>query len=481
MRSVSPVRMKGLVPAFPALLSLMFCLLTFCLLIFCSILPSQGASDAPGGGGYAPDFEASDVDGNLVKLSELQGQPLILHITNIEVPLCIECEEALRGQVEELSRLAKTNPDAEIVTINLRKNPYSEDGRTLAESWWEVEIPWPWIEDFDPYPVAGRYIDYWSLHGGFANPTLILVDDDGRISEVYQVYLMGEGMVDGVKTAESLKNARQGPTNSGDAGAIGPLNPLRDVTFLGMFGLGIVTSLAPCSLALLIAVFSYLMTSHRRKILVPEAGKSSPREGFLIGVAFTLGMAVVFFFIGLFISNLGIFVRSSRFFDLAAGVLMIVLGISSFRPLGELLEPLTVRLRRRTAVEDDVRMKKSIMEQFINISVGLFKHSAFLGAFTLGVFFALGWAPCAVSLVFPVLIWLLAQNVSPITGGLMLFVFGVGHGVPIIPISTFSRSFCGAIGERYIAFGKWISGGFGVLIIVTGMVFAARYFGYAFW
>jgi cytochrome c-type biogenesis protein len=64
---------------------------------------------------------------------------------------------------------------------------------------------------------------------------------------------------------------------------------------------------------------------------------------------------------------------------------------------------------------------------------------------------------------------------------MMLFVFGVGHGVPIIPISTFSRTFCGAIGERYIALGKWITGGFGILIIVTGVVFAARYFGYAFW
>ena len=254
VRSVSLAGTKA--PSQSMALFLVFLCLVFFLLIFCLIPPSFAASDAPGDEGFAPDFEALDIDGNFVKLSELQGQPLILHITNIEVPLCIECEEALRGQVEELSRLAKTNPDAEIVTINLRKNPYSEDGRTLAESWWEVEIPWPWIEDFDPYPVAGRYIDYWSLHGGFANPTLILVDDDGRISEVYQVYLMGEGMVDGVKTAESLKNAREGPTNSGDAGAIGPLNPPREVTFLGMFGLGIVTSLAPCSLALLIAVLS---------------------------------------------------------------------------------------------------------------------------------------------------------------------------------------------------------------------------------
>ncbi|MDP1271016.1 hypothetical protein Q6267_28770, partial [Klebsiella pneumoniae] len=67
---------------------------------------------------------------------------------------------------------------------------------------------------------------------------------------------------------------------------------------------------------------------------------SSSREGLLIGVAFTLGMAIVFFVVGLFISNLGVFVRDSRFFDLAAGVLLVVLGINVFKPIGEILEPI---------------------------------------------------------------------------------------------------------------------------------------------
>jgi len=451
------------------------------------ILLGIGAGGASGGADGvtpAPSFEAVDLDGNSIKLGDYYGAPLILHITNIETPLCMECEEALKSQVEELSRLKEEHPESEIVTINLRKNPYSKDGRSLSESWWNVDISWPWIEDFDPFPASSNYIDYWSRGNGFSNPTIIIVDGSGLISRVYQVYQVGEGMVDGVQTAEALQSAvsaAQNPDGLQPKAGVDPADA-PEVTFIGMLGLGIVTSLAPCSLALLIAVFSYLMTSHRRKILMPDEGKSSPKEGLLIGVAFTLGMAAVFFVIGLFISNLGIFVRGSRFFDLAAGVLMIILGITSFKPMGEILEPLSSRLHRQRAVEAEEAMrKKSIMETFINISVALFKYSAFVGAFTLGVFFALGWAPCAVSLVFPVLIWLMAQNVSPITGGLMLFVFGMGHGLPIIPISTFSHTFCGAIGERYIAFGKWITGGFGLLIIATGVVFAARYFGYVFW
>ncbi|OPX79140.1 MAG: thiol:disulfide interchange protein precursor [Methanosaeta sp. PtaB.Bin087] len=155
-----------------------------------------------------------------------------------------------------------------------------------------------------------------------------------------------------------------------------------------------------------------------------------------------------------------------------------VLGINVFKPIGEVLEPIKARLPQR---EEEFREKKGLMERAVNLSIGLFKHSVFIGAFALGVFFALGWAPCAISLVFPALIWLISQDISALTGGLMLFVFGVGHGVPIIPIATFSRSFGGKLGEEYLAVGSAIVKAFGIMIIITGLVYAARYFGYKLW
>jgi cytochrome c-type biogenesis protein len=121
------------------------------------------------------------------------------------------------------------------------------------------------------------------------------------------------------------------------------------------------------------------------------------------------------------------------------------------------------------------------MEKLINISMDLFKYSAFIGAFTLGIFFALGWAPCAISLVFPVLIWLMSQNVTPLVGGMMLFVFGLGHGVLVIPITTFSRAVGGQIGEKYIWAGKWVTKIFGLMVILIGLIYATRYFGFKLW
>ena len=425
----------------------------------------------------APDFNATGADAKNFSLSGFSGSPLILHITNIEIPLCIECEKSLQGQVEELARLKKMHPEVQIATINMRKNPYSDDGRNLAEKWWKVNITWPWTEDIEPYAIASKYLDYWTVRGGSSNPTLLLIDKDGMISAIYHVYRVGEGELDGVQSAETLYNKIQDLDNRGWQGLEGEISR-QNVSALGMFILGIVTSLAPCSIALMIAVFSYVLTV-RRKEEYTRKGISSSKEGFMIGLAFTLGMAAVFFVLGLFISKVGLFIRDSRLFDLLAGLIMILLGVSNIKPLEEIMEPLKSRLGGPGGEHCEV--KKSLLQRSVEGSISLFQRSAFIGALTLGVFFALGWAPCALSMVLPVLIWLASQDVTPLAGGMMLFVFGVGHGVPIIPIATFSRTVGGRIGEKYVSVGAWTTKLFGLLVIAVGVVYAARYFGLLLW
>ena len=369
------------------------------------------------------------------------------------------------------------DPKVQIVTLNLRKNPYSRDGRSLAEKWWKVNITWPWTKDIEPYTIASKYLDYWNVRGGSSNPTIILIDKDGNIAAVYHVYRVGEGELDGVQKAETLQKELQNLNGTQWTGLEGEVSR-KDVSALGMFLLGILTSLAPCSIALMIAVFSYVMTV-RRKDEYLQKSTSTSREGFMIGIAFTLGMALVFFVLGLFISQVGLFVRDAKSFDLIAGIIMIILGISNFKSIDEILEPVTSRIRPNRGEYCETR--KSLLQRAVEASIGLFKHSAFIGAFTLGVFFALGWAPCALSMVMPVLIWLASQNVTPLTGGIMLFIFGIGHGVPIIPIATFSRAVGGRIGDKYVSVGKWTTKFFGLLVIIVGVVYVARYAGFLLW
>lgn len=450
------------------------------LFVILSFLLFLGSSTGLSQEVKAPDFRAADLDGKNVSLSDYRGEVVLLHITNIENPLCRECEHILNVQTRELSNLKQKDPGINIITFNVRKNPYSDDGRALAKDWWNINVTWPWIEDFEPYPLTSKYIDYSTLEGGFANPTLILIDKDGKVAGMYHVYQLGKGEIDGIQSADSLYKDLKS-VEQGEASGFKGIASTRSVNYLGMFFLGIVTSLSPCSVALLLAMFSYVMTARRKEEYLKKSASAS-REGFMIGVAFTLGMAAVFFVLGLFLSDIGVFIRQARFFDLAAGLLMLVLGINIIKPIGEIIGPIRSRLSFRKADPDDPPTeKKGIMERLVNISMNLFKYSAFVGAFTLGVFFALGWAPCAVSLVFPVLIWLISQNVTPLAGGMMLFVFGVGHGVPVIPITTFSRAVGGQIGQKYISAGKYVTKIFGLAVIVIGLVYGVRYFGFKLW
>lgn len=434
--------------------------------------------------GLAPILNATDVSGKPISLSDYRGEVVLLHITNIENPLCRECEHALKSQTEELAKLKQKDPGIEIVTLNVRKSPYSKDGKSLAESWWKINVSWPWVEDFEPYPLTTKFIDYSTLEGGFANPTLILIDKEGQIAGIYHVYQLGKGEIDGIQSADSLYNKIKA-IEQGETTGVGfnstSISPSRGVTYMGMFFLGIITSLSPCSVALLLAMFSYVMTSRRKEEYLKKSASAS-KEGFMIGVAFTLGMALVFFVVGLFLSDIGVFIRQAQFFDLAAGLLMILLGVNIIKPISEIIEPVRSSVSFRESDPDDPPSdKKGIMERLVHVSMDLFKYSAFIGAFALGIFFALGWAPCAVSLVFPVLIWLISQDVTPLAGGMMLFFFGVGHGVPVIPIATFSRAVGGEIGEKYILMGKWFTKLFGVLVILIGLIYSVRYFGFKLW
>ncbi len=450
----------------------------FLLFIVTAILSLYTPASASNQAINAPDFTAVGTDGKNFSLSDLRGEPVVLHITNIEIPLCRECEKDLKAQVKELADLKALDPKIQIITINLRKNPYSKDGKALAEGWWKVNITWPWIEDLEPYQIGSKYIDYWNVQGGMSNPTILLLDKQGGIAGVYHVYRVGEGEVDGVQSAETIYKKVQELKGSGWNGLEGEISQ-QNVSALGMFILGVVTSLAPCSIALMIAVFSYVLTMRRKDDYLRKSTSTS-KEGFMIGIAFTFGMAVVFFVLGLFISQVGMFIRDSRVFDFVAGTIMVLLGISNFKPFGEILEPVTSRIRRDPSGKAG-EVGDSLLHKLINVSIGLFKYSSLIGAFTLGIFFALGWAPCALSMVLPVLIWLASQNITPLAGGLMLFVFGIGHGVPIIPISTFSRTIGGRIGDQYITVGKWTTKFFGLLVIIVGLVYAARYFGYVLW
>jgi cytochrome c-type biogenesis protein len=414
----------------------------------------------------APGFTATDENGVMFSLHDYEGKVIILHFTGVETPLCIECLEEMEGQIHELEALSKSSDNISIITINIRKNPSSISGREMATTDFGANISWHWVEDFSPYPIAGLYQKQWTVDGAFSNPSLVLIDMNQSIVGVYHVYCMGKGPIDGIQTAESLGADTKAIADGTWKGTDGNWED-EGITFAGIFLLGILTSVTPCSLALLVAMISYVGSLQKDS---EKKFKKYSLQGVWIGIVFTLGMSLVFFVFGMIISSVGIFIEASTVFFLIAGIILIILGINIFKPFSELFKR-----------KSEGKTGRGFVEKGQGIFYKISKKSIYLGAFFLGILFSIGWAPCALSLMMPVFILTLTQKISIIMGGLLLFTFGLGHGVPIIPLCAATNSIRGKLGNRYVTAGKWMQRIFGIIIIAIGVIMAIRFWGIKFW
>jgi len=416
----------------------------------------------------SPDFTTTDENGNEFTLNDYSGEIIIMHITGLETPLCIECLEEMTGQLNELEKLAQTT-NINILTVNLRKNPYSDSGKTIAERDYGINVSWPWVEDFSPYPITSLYQEYWTVQGAFSNPTIVLIDQNQSIVGVYHVYCLGKGKIDGIQSAESLEQDVQAIQEGSWEGL--NTNDFGDsLTFLGIFGLGILTALTPCSIVLLVAMISYVGSLQKKNDNKNNKLKKISIQGLWIGIVFTIGMSLVFFVFGLIISSVSMFIEASAIFYLISGVILLILGINVFKPFKELI-------KRNSDKGENANIVEKGQKIFINLS----KKSIYLGAFFLGILFSIGWAPCAMSLMMPVFILMLSQKIPLLIGGLMLFVFGLGHGIPIIPLCAVTSHIRGTLGNKYVKAGKWMQRIFGIIIIVIGIVMAIRFWDINFW
>ncbi len=308
------------------------------------------------------------------------------------------------------------------------------------------------------------------MQGAFSDPTLILIDQNQSIVGVYHVYCLGKGKIDGIQSAESLSSDVQAIRDGTWEMDVTEEKFSDSITFLGIFGLGILTALSPCSIALLVAMISYVGSLQEKNEKKDKKLKKISVQGLWIGVVFTLGMALVFFVFGLVISSVSVFIEASALFYLISGIILLILGINVFTPLKEFL-------KKDSRSEKNAGMTEKGQKLFFTLS----KKSMYLGAFFLGVLFAVGWAPCAISLMMPVFILMLSQQIPLLIGGLMLFVFGLGHGIPIIPLCAVTSSVRGKLGNKYVKAGKWMQRVFGLVIIAIGVLMALRFWGIYLW
>jgi cytochrome c-type biogenesis protein len=227
--------------------------------------------------------------------------------------------------------------------------------------------------------------------------------------------------------------------------------------FLGLFSLGLVTFLSPCSIALISVYLTYAVGTSK-----------SIRKGLIIGCSFTLAMCLVFFFLGYALSSLiPIGLVSYRFFFGIAGLLLIFFGINNVG----LFKRINIASNTGSSLTERVNtLKLTALMRFS-------KYSYALGAFLFGAVISLALGPCSLSLVLPAILLTMFSAPTPYYGGLLLLTFGLGHALPVVFLSVLVSTARKAISKKTAIASEWLTKIFGTAFIVIGVVMI----GYVLW
>ncbi|HQA08546.1 MAG TPA: cytochrome c biogenesis CcdA family protein [Syntrophomonadaceae bacterium] len=212
---------------------------------------------------------------------------------------------------------------------------------------------------------------------------------------------------------------------------------IRSFSLLGyglVFLAGIVTSITPCNVSMVPVIIAHVSGS--------QAGR---RKGFVLSSFFTLGTATTFMLLGLIIASIGgIFGTSQKFIYFFVAGVCIVIG---FNLLG--LIPLNFSFGY--GLTDRVGNRKG-----------------YWGSYLLGMVMGLAGSQCGTPIMLAILSLALA-NGQWLYGAVLLFIYALGRGVPIVVIGTFT----GLI-THMDAFARWsglMNKLAGVMLLMVGGYF----------
>jgi len=204
------------------------------------------------------------------------------------------------------------------------------------------------------------------------------------------------------------------------------------LVFLG----GIITSIGPCNVAMVPLIIGYVGGSH----------DPSRQRSFSISFIFAIGLAVTFTLLGVIASLVGgLLGGNTRIWYYLVAAVCFVIGLQMLGILKLTLPSWFGGLREK------IQLK------------GL------PGAFLLGLVSGLVASQCATPVLAAILTYVMAQKASLVYGAVLLFIYALGRGVPIILAGTFAGVL---IGFRNL--GRWseiMEKASGVIILLVGLYY----------
>jgi len=170
-----------------------------------------------------------------------------------------------------------------------------------------------------------------------------------------------------------------------------------------VFLAGIATSITPCNVSMVPVIIAHVSGS--------RAGR---KKGFVLSSFFTLGTATTFMLLGLIIASIGgIFGTSQKvIYYFVAGV-CIIIGLN-------LLGLIPLNFSYGYGLTDRVGNPKG-----------------YLGSYMLGMVMGLAGSQCGTPIMLAILSLALAKG-QWLYGAVLLFIYALGRGVPIVVVGTFT-------------------------------------------
>lgn len=203
------------------------------------------------------------------------------------------------------------------------------------------------------------------------------------------------------------------------------------VTLLLVFIGGVVTSISPCILSMVPLLISY----------IGAYGEGPRSRGFMLSLFFVTGLAITFAIFGFIAAYFGqIFGQISVFWYYILVAVTILMGL-------QLLGVFNFNLPG--------------LKKIPVLKVG------FGSALIMGMLFGLVASPCATP-VLAVIITYAAAQAEPLYGSSLLFVYGLGHGLPLLAAGTFTGLARNL--PKLSRYTQYLSYASGLILIILGLV-----------
>ena len=204
--------------------------------------------------------------------------------------------------------------------------------------------------------------------------------------------------------------------------------------FFVIFIEGFASFLSPCVLPMLPMYVSYFASQDKglKRTVINSLG-------------FVLGFTIIFVLLGIFAGTLGkVITANSRYINIVFGIIVILFGM-------HYMGILNIKILNKS---------KGIQKSKDKLS--------FFSAILFGMVFSACWTPC-VGIFLSSALMMSATSQSIFKGGLMLFIYSIGLGIPFILTSIFLerlKSTFNYIKKHYNIINKIA----GIILIISGII-----------